>query len=397
VVREVGTMAIWLEDIDNPTGGFTTADFQTFDTQFTNDIYDTDVSYFGQPSDIDGNGKVAFVATKETNIQGPAGFVSPLDFLARVDCASSDEGEVVYVWVPDPNGEVSDTLDLDYARFITPTINAHELVHVIQVGRRLQAGHSLATLWEMEGQASLGEEIVGHAVEGFGVGQDLDADAAFDFPNTAESYWYFFSFEDMMRYYGADYYVDFGTRVPGAPEECTWLARVEDMPCLFTLVNGVPWSLLRWLSDHFGPNFAGGEQEFHQSLIDSDLSGFQNLETLVGVPMDSLLAQWAAMLYIDNRTLTDGTVVVADPILTMPSWNLFDIFENTLLGGVNVHTLDPRKRGFVDFSADLNIRAASSAYFIIAGSGRSGTAIGATDQSGLTLPPQMQMWVVRMK
>jgi hypothetical protein len=396
-VRHVGTQAIWLEDLANPAGGFTTADFQTFDTQFTNDIYGADVGHFGVPTDIDGNGRVAFVATEQTNIQGPAGFVSPLDFLARADCASSDEGELVYIWAPDPAGEVSDSLSLEWAQFTTATLNAHEFVHVIQVGRRVQAGFPLATLWELEGQASLGEEIVGHLVEGNAVGQDLAADVAFDFPGVAESYWYLFTFDDIMRYYGADYYFAFGTRIPGAPEECTWLARVDDNPCIFTLVNGVPWSLFRWLSDHYGPGFVGGEAGFHQALIDNDLAGFENIETLVGVPIETLMAQWAAMLYIDNRILDDGTAVVADPILTMPSWDLFDIFENTVLDGINVHTLEPRNGGFNDYSADVNVRAASTAYFIVSGDGRSATALGATDQSGMTLPQQMQLWVVRMK
>ena len=36
--------------------------------------------------------------------------------------------------------------------------------------------------------------------------------------------------------------------------------------------------MLRWLSDHYGPNFAGGEQEFQQALIDNNLAGFENIE-----------------------------------------------------------------------------------------------------------------------
>jgi hypothetical protein len=76
---------------------------------------------------------------------------------------------------------------------------------------------------------------------------------------------------------------------------------------------------------------------------------------------------------------------------------MYDIFENTVLNGINVHTLEPRNRGFNDYSTDVNVRAASTAYFIVSGDGRSATALGATDQSGQTLPQQMQMWVVRMK
>jgi hypothetical protein len=398
VAREVGTTAVWLEDVGNPTGGFTVADFQTFSDLFDQTMYDADVAYFGQPTDIDGNSKVAVVVTKEVNLlDGPAGFVAPLDFLARADCAASDEGELTYIWAPDPSGSLGYEVSLDAARDVMPTITAHEFVHIIQVGRRREAGVSLQHLWELEGQASLGEEIVGHAVEGNSVGQNLPWDVALDPDLTATSPWYQGGFIELMYYYGGDIFADPSpVKLPGAPEDCTWLDRVDNHACLFSVVNGPPWSFLRWISDHFGPGFAGGEQELQRALIDNTLAGFANIEDVVGQSIDTLLAQWAAMLYLDDRIL-DGAPLVTDSMLTMRSWDMFDVFDGTLVNNSDVHRLAPSSRSFSDFTAVVNVRAASSAYFIVSGEGRPATAIRARDEDDDVLPQHMQVWLVRMK
>lgn len=183
----------------------------------------------------------------------------------------------------------------------------------------------------------------------------------------------------------------------GAPHDCTWLTRDNNGAC-FGGLNGAPWSLLRWLSDHYGPIFSGGEQEFHRAIIDNTLNGFANIVDLISVPIDTLLAQWAAMLYVDNRQLADGTIVVAaDPLLTMPTWNLFSVFEGITINGASAHTLDPRLRGFQDFSENLNVRAASSGYYLVSGMGRPATAIRARGTSDGVLPSFMQYWVARLQ
>lgn len=400
VARAVGTRAVWLDDVANPAGGYTTADFQSFDDQFENDAYDVDVAYFGVPSDIDANGRVVIVVSQEVNkLEGPAGFVSPLDFLTRAQCAASDEGEIFYVWTPDPEAVLSDdTLALEDLRYIAPTINAHEFVHIIQIGRRVQAGApTLQRIWELEGQASLGEEVVGHAVEGHALWQNLGVDVAINFDFTAQSDWYFYTFVELFRYNGADFGVSPPVRVQNAPEDCTWEGRDTGHVCSVDLVNGVPWTFLRWLSDHFGPNFAGGEQELQRNLVDNTLAGFANIEDVVGVSMDTLLAQWAAMLYVDDRVLGDGTPAVVDSILRLRTWDLYDVVEGVVFAGVNVHRLAPRTRAFTAFSDQSNVRAGSSAYFIVSGNGRAATAIRARDADDDQLPQHMQVWVVRMK
>ena len=403
-VRVVGTKAVWLEDLANPAGGYSTADIEAFSTQFDNITYDTDVAYFGTETDVDFNTRVVVVLTQEVNRLGAAGVVFPRDFIDQASCPASNGGEFFYVWVPDPNGTVGDSVSLDIVREFDPPVFAHEFAHVIQIGRRIDAGNPTMTLWEIEGQATLAEEVVGHAVEGHAVGQNLGGSVAYDLPgNDASSrFWYSGGFLDMGVYYGADLSADPPRKVTGAPHDCTWLDRANKGVCVRAVEHGVTWSLLRWLSDHYGSDFAGGEQGFHRAIIDNTLSGFVNLEDLVGVPIDTLLAQCAAMLYVDNRVLVDGTVVVAaDPKLTMPSWNLFDVFERIvfIIDGmdVQVHLLEPVVRGFQDFTASFDVRAASTGYFLVSSNGRPATAIRARGVSDGVLPSVMQYWVVRLQ
>jgi len=403
VVRAVGTHAVWLEDQGNPAGGYSAEDIDAFSTQFDNITYDTEVAYFGTDTDVDANTRVVVVLTKEVNRFGSAGVVFPRDFRDPASCPASNGGEFFYVWVPDPNGTVADSISLDIVREFGPVVFAHEFAHVIQLGRRIQAGTPLMTLWELEGQATLAEEVVGHAVEGHAVGQNLGGSVAYDLSQTATSrFWYSGAFLDMGVYYGADFSAALPRKVTGAPHDCTWLDRANKGVCVRAVEHGVTWSLLRWLSDHYGPNFAGGEQGFHRAIIDNTLSGFANLAGLVGVPIETLLAQWAAMLYVDNRVLVDGTVVVtADPKLTMPSWNLFSVFEGIvfIVDGMNfqVHLLEPVVRGFQDFTASFDVRAASTGYFLVSGTNRPATAIRARGGSDGVLPSVMQYWVVRLQ
>ena len=72
VVRKVSTRTIIVEDAANAAGGFVTADFDALAADFDDTIYDVDVDFFGAPSDIDGNGRIVIVVTKEVN-QTPPG------------------------------------------------------------------------------------------------------------------------------------------------------------------------------------------------------------------------------------------------------------------------------------------------------------------------------------
>jgi len=149
----------------------------------------------------------------------------------------------------------------------------------------------------------------------------------------------------------------------------------------------VPWSFLRYLSDQYGSRFPNGEKGLHRALIDNDFSGFATITSVIGEPIDVLLARWAATLYTDDR------VPGIDPKLTLASWNLVAI-ENRLVATAR---LAPRDRQFGAFTDNVAVRGGSTAYFTVAGAGRGPTAIRVRDASDGPLPNLMRMWVVRMQ
>ncbi len=394
VVKKNGAKGIWLEDTANPAGGFSDTDYQFLSDQLDDSVYPTDTLYFGQPTDMDGNGKIVVVVTKQVNEEaGTLGFVVSTDLDTVASCASSNEGELYYAKAPESS------YPSNVAITDAPFLIAHELTHVIQFGVRATSTTALDFLsrWETEGQATLGEEVVGFAIEGRSPGQDYGLDVAFDLSNVRPVDWYVNGFADLGLYFGWDPFEppDGNGRVAAAPHECSWLAREDegnDGACIpIREVYGTPKTLLRWLSDHYGSSFPGGEAELQRRIVAGDFAGYANIENVLGVPMAELLAKWAPMLYLDGR------LTPVDPKLALPSWDLFDVYWGTDLGrrlktGLR---LVPKSAAFGDFSKSFSVRDASSYYLLVSGASRPSVAIKARDGAGATLPLHMQYWIVR--
>ena len=398
VVRAVGSKGIWLEDVANPADGYTAADFTNLSNVFDNDIYATDVAYFGDPTDFDNNGRVVIVTTKEVNkVEGTLGFVVTTDLVSPAECASSNDGEFYYGRAPDPTGlyESPSPYPTDTARDDAQILIAHEFTHVIQFGRRLSNpdAESFQSTWEAEGQATFAQEVVGDDINGRAPGQNYGATTAFNSDGSSEISWYLMGFTDMALYYG---FQSPTSRVATAPEECSWLALKKDGndgPCISGReVYGVPWLFLRWLSDQYGPSFAGGEQGLQRALIDNTHSGYQTIEEVIGAPMDSLLAQWSATLFVD-----DFWAPAPNPTarLGFTSWNMHDIYSHL----VTTAQLTPHEHSFASFSDLVNVRGGSTAYFRISGGSAPSTAVKLRDGTGLPLPggTAMRLWIVRLQ
>ena len=399
-VRFVGATGIWVSDNANPVEGFSTADYQTLGNKFETDIYSNQTDYFGPPDDSDGNGRVVMVATKEANDDQIGGVVPSANLLPRSTCAGSNEGEYFFMFTADPSGlHGLGPFSVDQALSVAPSVIGHELVHNIHLSRRFAAGHALWDSWGHEGQATLGEEVLGHALNpGRGPGQNYGWSIVRNVPVTADRAWYYDNIRPLFLYFGWSPASGYDPQAPGstkrqnAPEGCTWLdspsgANAGTCSNRGLLVYGVTWSFLRWLSDHYGPDFAGGESEMHKTWIDSPLGGFASIEALVGEPIEELLAHWAASLYLDDR------VAGLDPLLTLPSYNLLNIESNV----VPEARLTPRVRTFADFQQSVQVRAGSSAYFLVSGANRPATAIRMRSSTGGFLDPSVQVWVVRTR
>jgi hypothetical protein len=397
-VRVVGTRGIWLEDNANPANGYTTADFQTLSTQFDSQIYGNDLTYFGNPSDLDGNSRIVMVVTKEVNRFGILGFVTTADMQPRSACPSSQFGEVFYATAPDASGTFGDAYSRDIALSDAPILFAHEFSHIIQFSNRIALSAPIPTIWELEGQATLAEEVIGHLMTGRQSAQNYGFSIAFTGASSnaepSNVPWYAGGFIDLALFYGFNAECPSGdttclnTRITGAPEECSWLALNNDGPCYHGReVYGVPWSLLRYISDQYGPTYPGGEKELNKKLIAAQTTGFANLAALAGQSIDVVLAQWAAALYVDDR------VQGADSRLTFSSWNMKDIADRLRQPA----QLVPREKAFNAFTEQGNVRGGSTLYYLLSSSSRGATAFRARGSNESLLPSSVHLFIVRMQ
>ncbi len=390
VVRHVGARAIWLEDTSNAPGSFSDAQIQQLSDAFDDVIYETNTAWFGEPGDLDGNGRVVAVISRVVNQIDPGlgGFVVGCDLFPRTAVTGSNEGEYLWLGPADPTGAYGPMTSAEGTLAFLRRVATHELVHVIQFTRRL-GSNGIAPMGNFlfEGQAVLGEEIVGHAFLEITSPSNLGYDIAFNDPPTSSTSWYADKFADLSRWFGS---TPSDTRVPGAPHDCGWL-ETSPAPCPAgrPLFYAVTWSLLRWIGDHLAPGL-GGEQAVHRALIDTPTSGFALIEDVTGMPTDSMLAQWAAALYLDDR------VEGLDTRLAIPSWNFVDVFEGPSQPKSTAR-LAPTILPFGDFAVQARIASASTAYYRIEGEAREAMALAVTAPGGGSLPTAMQVFVVRIE
>ncbi len=390
-VQAVGTQAIVVADTLNPSGGFTSADYQDLADQLDSQIFATDTAYFGSPGDIDANGHIVILFTKAVNEidAGSAGgvvlgFVFGGDLVSRSSCPSSDEGEIYYGRVPDSTGAygAKSTRSDELAR--APDVMAHELVHLIQDGRRFPKMYPDMGPIMAEAQAVFGEEVVGYDVTGRQPYQNYGFDVAYNTGNVDAVDWFSSQVFDLFAYFGFESPTQ---RVGGAPEQCGWWQQ-DPSPCVDRpLWYGVGWSYLRWLADRYGPGYPGGEKGLQRAIIGDPGTGLELTSDVVGTPVDSLMAGWAAALYVDDR------IASPDPALTFSSWNLFDFEQHTV---ATAH-LVPTSETFADWTATPQVKASSAAYFTLDGTGRPATAVRIRNAADQELPSYMQVWVVRLK
>ena len=404
VVRRVGQHSIWVEDVNNPSGGFTTSDFDRLSDEFDSRIYSELSDHFGTPTDVDGNGRIVIVVSRKVNEMSAntLGFVVSSDFFGN-QCPGANGGEFYYAKAPDPEGEIRDNENRtreytrETARRDAPVLLAHETTHIIQFGRRFQLGDAQGSqaIWLLEGQATLAEEVVGHSYTGNAPRRNLGGGVALasNLSPTNNS-WYLNAFVDLAVFYGfagREGNEAGGTPLPqrpGAPEGCGWLATDNPDPCISgRIAYGVTWSFLRWLSDHFADQ-VGGERELQRRIIQSPRSGFATLQEALGQDVRPLMAYWAASLYTDGR-LTGG-----DPLLRFPSWDLRGV-EDRLIEEAR---LTPPRNDFVSFERETTVAAGSTLYHVVGGlSGHEPYAVVARSGTDGNLPGFMQFWVVRIR
>lgn len=319
-IAAISNNAIIAADSLNPAGGFTDAEYQSFATTFDTLINPLDVGAFGQPTDIDKNGKILILFTKEVNKltpRGSSGFIGGFFFERDLfplqddqttglpGCAGSNVGEMFYVLVPDSAGTFADKRTKADVLDNTPSTLAHEYQHLINAGRRMYVNNAndFESVWLNEGLSHVAEELLYYHVSGFTPRSNIA------FSNITGNSKQVAAFNS----YAGD---NFG-RYEIFLSKPAKTAVYGDNDSLET--RGATWSLLRYLADH---RAVAGDGDTWQQLVNTTLAGQANLKHVFGADLATMIQNWATSVFTDDITGNTNTVFL------MPSYNMRDLFFN---------------------------------------------------------------------
>jgi IPT/TIG domain-containing protein len=284
VVRAVGTHSIIYQDRNAPDGGFTDGELAELARLFDDPIHSTDLAVFGEPSDIDANGRVLVLLTPATNeltLPGEKGYVAgyvnsdDLNFCdpnGDFPC-SGNSGEVIYTVVPDPEGKHG--LKHTSAQLLRkmPSVLAHEFQHLVHFNQRALRALPAEAPWLMEALAHSAEDTVGGVL--LQRGDEMRAQL--------------FRRENYLR---AAYFLSDPASVSILGEHGGTLEE-----------RGSGWLLLKYLTGHFGADVLA-------RLTQSTDRGTATVSDVTGTPWNVLLSRWAIALH---SAVAQGSVAPLDP------------------------------------------------------------------------------------
>jgi hypothetical protein len=299
----VGTHAAIFVDDSVPAGGFTPADLAEVGSQFDAVLYPIDTDRFGAESDLDGNGVVIVLLTRQINalVTKPGcstAFITGYFYagdLAPGFATQYNNGEVFYGMVPDPGSATMCAYSTSFVKRILPVTFIHEFQHMISFNQHvlLRSGND-EVLWLNEAMSHLAEELGGLHYDSLNI------------DSTASRF-------VLGNIYNAGLFL-------ANPEAVTVVAdagngELEE--------RGAGWLLLRYLVDRFGPTIS-------RTLEQTAQTGGANVQAATGTAFETLLGRWLLALYV-----SDLPGFSAPPELRYTSWNFRTTFAS-------LHAQDPQ-------------------------------------------------------
>jgi hypothetical protein len=335
------------EDLSNPTGGFTDADYQSIIADLENVVYPSNVANFGTPTDIDGNSKFIVLYTRAVNDLTPpgagfvyGGFFHPRDVFPKTAqpgfdaCPSSNVSEMFYMLVPDPSGASNGHVRTKaYVRSSTVGTIAHEFQHLINTSRRLYVNNAddYEEVWLDEALSHIAEELSFYAASGLVPRQNLGQTEVLA-NQTRLNAFNAYQIENFGRF---DEYLK-------APASNSPYADDDDLA-----TRGAGWAFLRYTADRR----AGNDQAYWFSLVNSTTNGLNNMQAVLGADPVLWARDWAVANYTDDA-------VPVPAVFTHPSWKYRDMYANASFGGfhLQVQTLGAG-------TTNTTIQSGSAAYY----------------------------------
>jgi hypothetical protein len=282
----VGQNILVYVDTLAPPNGFTPDQVTGFGQLFDQTLFPLDLDTFGSPSDIDQNARVIMLLSPVVNSLTSAsqcasqgyitGFFDGFDLVSKD--TSSNQGEIFYSVVPDPNGTVSCAHSVSSLLADVPSVFLHELQHLINYSQHVLVHGSVPEEgWLDEGLSLVASELGSIYYEqrfpppaGRTDPNQLFPDSSEGFIETqlTSSYAYLLQPDTATLTLHSD--ADFGL---------AW--------------RGGDWLLLRWLGDQKGSGF-------YKQLEQTRLTGTGNIAAAAGESFATLFGDFSPALYADS-------------------------------------------------------------------------------------------------
>jgi len=329
-VAAVGTRAVIVTDTDNPTGGYTDAEYTSILATFDTLVFPMDTSAFGAPSNISQYGKIILFYTRAVNALTPSGAAYTIGgfFFARdlypktartgvQACAASNENEMFYLLVPDPNATINgNRRTKDEVTLLNLATIAHELQHLINASRRLYVNVGASPneqTWLDEGLSHIAEELLFFRVAGFSSRQNITLNDISATTVRSEQFRNYAS-QNFSRFY--NFLIAPETNSPYAPNDSL-------------STRGAIWNFLRYAAGRQG---ASGEAAFLRALVNSNTTGVANLQSVLsGNQFADYLRDWSVALIADDYTAATTTALGAT--YTIPAWSFRSIYPGLRFSG----------------------------------------------------------------
>ena len=371
VVVAVLTNTIVLSDTLSPAGGYTSQEMTDFGVAFDTLGYALDVLNFGAPSDMDGNNRIAILFTPGVNvIPAPPGAVvgglfAGRDLFPVANCTASNEGEMFYMPVPDPNSTINGNYAIK-ANVARPTLATlvHEFQHLINAGRRIYVNNapSAEEVWLNEGLSHIAEELLYYRMSGNPPRSNIDLSLLLSTPaqtaavNTYQSN----NVGRLMTYMSA-------------PETNSPFSQIDGLE-----MRGAIWQLLRYSADRKG----GPEQSTWSALVNTTASGQANFNAVFG-NIITMSRDWAVAQFTDDA----GLGVPA--INTNPSWNFRSVLPALSSGNFPLLT-----RALLTTPVNITLNGGGAAYMRFSVAANMPATVSATS-SGQAVPTAVDFILVR--
>jgi hypothetical protein len=393
-VVAVGTRSVVVADNENPTGGYSDAEYADIAATFDTLIYPMDTAAFGAPSNVSGTGKIVLFYTRAVNALTPTntttftigGFFFARDLYPRTArnglpaCGASNEAEMFYLLVPDPNGVVNNNrrTKAEVSTLNLGTI-AHEFQHLINSGRRLYINTGAVPseeTWLDEGLAHTAEELLYYRIAGATSRQNLGLTQVSANATLFSSY----ASQNFSRFYL--YLVNPESNSPFAPNDSL-------------ATRGATWHFLRYAAGRQG---VGGEAAFYRALVNSTTSGRANLANVLGgtTTFNDYVRDWSTAVVADD--FSTATLAALDARYTIPAWNFRNIYPGLRISGgspLGIYPLNARSIGS-GVTRRVSIAGGASSFLRFGiQSGRS--ALLQVAVNGGALPSTMRYAIVRLR